>query len=91
VAWAAWTIKPVLNRNDEGPGFIPGLFSWSHQTVADPMTKIIGKFEASLKKCLPRTIVEVHRLNQDDIFEVKGTFYAPAQKKANSEPSTHGP
>ena len=30
----------------------------------------------------PRTIVEVHRLNQDDIFEVEGTFYAP-QKKAN--------
>jgi enamine deaminase RidA (YjgF/YER057c/UK114 family) len=29
----------------------------------------------------PRTIVEVHRLNQDDIFEVEGTFYAPAQKK----------
>ena len=25
----------------------------------------------------PRTIVEVHRLNQDDIFEVEGTFYAP--------------
>jgi len=21
-----WTIKPILNRNDEGPGFIPGLF-----------------------------------------------------------------
>ena len=30
----------------------------------------------------PRTIVEVHRLNQDDIFEVEGTFYAP-QKKGN--------
>jgi 2-iminobutanoate/2-iminopropanoate deaminase len=30
----------------------------------------------------PRTIVEVHRLNQDDILEVEGTFYAPAQKKA---------
>jgi len=29
----------------------------------------------------PRTIVEVHRLNQDDIFEVEGTFYAPAAKK----------
>jgi enamine deaminase RidA (YjgF/YER057c/UK114 family) len=28
----------------------------------------------------PRTIVEVHRLNQDDIFEVKGTFYAPVKK-----------
>ena len=25
----------------------------------------------------PRTIVEVVRLNQDDIFEVEGTFYAP--------------
>jgi enamine deaminase RidA (YjgF/YER057c/UK114 family) len=27
----------------------------------------------------PRTIVEVARLNQDDIFEVEGTFYAPAK------------
>ncbi|HEX2652811.1 MAG TPA: RidA family protein [Xanthobacteraceae bacterium] len=25
----------------------------------------------------PRTIVEVHRLNQDDIVEIEGTFYAP--------------
>jgi len=25
----------------------------------------------------PRTIIEVHRLNQDDIVEVEGTFYAP--------------
>lgn len=25
----------------------------------------------------PRTIVEVQRLNQDDIFEVEGTFYLP--------------
>ena len=28
----------------------------------------------------PRTIVEVHRLNQDDIFEVEGTFYALVKK-----------
>jgi len=28
----------------------------------------------------PRTIVEIHRLNQDDIMEVEGTFYAPAKK-----------
>jgi len=27
----------------------------------------------------PRTIVEVARLNQDDIVEVEGTFYAPAE------------
>ena len=26
----------------------------------------------------PRTIIEVHRLNQDDIAEVEGTFYAPS-------------
>jgi enamine deaminase RidA (YjgF/YER057c/UK114 family) len=26
----------------------------------------------------PRTIVEVNALNQDDIVEVEGTFYAPA-------------
>jgi 2-iminobutanoate/2-iminopropanoate deaminase len=25
----------------------------------------------------PRTIVEIAKLNQDDIFEVEGTFYAP--------------
>jgi 2-iminobutanoate/2-iminopropanoate deaminase len=30
----------------------------------------------------PRTIVEVQRLNQDDIVEVEGTFYAPAGKPA---------
>mgnify|MGYP003333400908 CR=1 FL=1 len=28
----------------------------------------------------PRTIVEVHRLNQDDIVEVEGTFYSPKKK-----------
>src|SRR5258708_4768059 len=31
----------------------------------------------------PRTIIEVHRLNQDDIVEVEGTFFAPAGKPAN--------
>jgi enamine deaminase RidA (YjgF/YER057c/UK114 family) len=28
----------------------------------------------------PRTIVEVDRLNQDDIVEVEGTFYAPSRR-----------
>ena len=28
----------------------------------------------------PRTIVEVHRLNGDDVCEVEGTFYAPGRK-----------
>lgn len=31
----------------------------------------------------PRTIVEVHRLNDDDIVEVQGTFYAPVKKAGN--------
>lgn len=30
----------------------------------------------------PRTIIEVDRLNQDDIVEVEGTFYAPEKKRA---------
>jgi 2-iminobutanoate/2-iminopropanoate deaminase len=29
----------------------------------------------------PRTIIEVDRLNQDDIVEVEGTFYAPPKKR----------
>lgn len=29
----------------------------------------------------PRTIVEVKSLNQDDVFEVEGTFHAPASRK----------
>jgi len=29
----------------------------------------------------PRTIVEVRRLNQDDILEVEGTFFAPARRR----------
>jgi 2-iminobutanoate/2-iminopropanoate deaminase len=29
----------------------------------------------------PRTIVEVSALNQDDIFEVEGTFYAPIDRR----------
>jgi enamine deaminase RidA (YjgF/YER057c/UK114 family) len=28
----------------------------------------------------PRTILEVSKLNQDDIFEVEGTFYAPKSR-----------
>ena len=35
----------------------------------------------------PRTIVEVHRLNQDDIFEVEGTFYSPVSKRTESAPT----
>lgn len=41
---------------------------------------IVNKVQEQLwasKACPPRTIVEISRLNQDDIVEVEGTFYAP--------------
>jgi 2-iminobutanoate/2-iminopropanoate deaminase len=41
---------------------------------------LVNKVQAELWASLPyppRTIVEVAKLNQDDIFEVEGTFYAP--------------
>ncbi len=44
---------------------------------------LVNKVQEELSEEGPypsRTIVEVRRLNQDDIFEVEGTFYAPAQK-----------
>jgi len=45
---------------------------------------IINKVQAELwgqGPYPPRTIVEVHRLNQDDFVEVEGTFYAPTISK----------
>lgn len=33
----------------------------------------------------PRTIVEVSRLNQDDIVEVEGTFFAPVRPETNKK------
>jgi 2-iminobutanoate/2-iminopropanoate deaminase len=35
----------------------------------------------------PRTIVEVDRLNQDDIVEVEGTFYAPLTPSSSDRPA----
>lgn len=45
---------------------------------------LVNKVEAELwghGPFPPRTIVEVRRLNQDDIIEVEGTFYAPASSR----------
>jgi hypothetical protein len=51
---------------------------------------IVNKIQAELwgkGPYPPRTIVEVHRLNQDDIVEVEGTFYAPASPRAQEAPA----
>jgi 2-iminobutanoate/2-iminopropanoate deaminase len=39
----------------------------------------------------PRTIIEVHRLNDDDILEVEGTFHVPAKtvSASRSKPSKY--
>jgi enamine deaminase RidA (YjgF/YER057c/UK114 family) len=49
-------------------------------TDMDRLRPLVNKVQAELwagGSYPPRTIVEVTRLNQDDIFEVEGTFYAP--------------
>ena len=49
-------------------------------TDMDRLRPLVNKVQAELwagGPYPPRTIVEVAKLNQDDIFEVEGTFYAP--------------
>jgi enamine deaminase RidA (YjgF/YER057c/UK114 family) len=49
-------------------------------TDMDLLRPLVNKVQEELwagRAYPPRTIVEVTRLNQDDIFEVEGTFYAP--------------
>lgn len=36
----------------------------------------------------PRTLVEVRRLNQEDIVEVEGTFYAPIMRRLPPRPGS---
>jgi len=49
-------------------------------TDMNRLRPIVNKVQEELwagRSYPPRTIVEVAKLNQDDIFEVEGTFYAP--------------
>jgi enamine deaminase RidA (YjgF/YER057c/UK114 family) len=51
-------------------------------TDMDRLRPLVNKVQAELWEggpYPPRTIVEVRRLNQDDIVEVEGTFYAPVK------------
>ena len=51
-------------------------------TDMDRHRPIVNKVQAQLwgeGPYPPRTIVEVRRLNQDDIVEIEGTFYAPVK------------
>jgi enamine deaminase RidA (YjgF/YER057c/UK114 family) len=49
-------------------------------TDMDRLRPLVNKVQEELwagRAHPPRTIVEVARLNQNDVFEVEGTFYAP--------------
>jgi len=52
-------------------------------TDMDRYRPLVNKIQEELwggEPCPPRTIVEVSRLNQDDIVEVEGTFFCPAKQ-----------
>ena len=57
--------------------------AWVYGVLSDHNISV-GMFEPQVQEEIwaggpypPRTILEVSALNQDDIFEVEGTFYAP--------------
>jgi enamine deaminase RidA (YjgF/YER057c/UK114 family) len=52
-------------------------------TDMDRLRPLVNKVQEELWRqdpYPPRTVIEVGRLNQDDIVEVEGTFYAPTRK-----------
>jgi 2-iminobutanoate/2-iminopropanoate deaminase len=52
-------------------------------TDMDRYRPLVNKIQEELWRGAPyppRSIVEVRRLNQDDVVEVEGTFYCPARK-----------
>jgi enamine deaminase RidA (YjgF/YER057c/UK114 family) len=49
-------------------------------TDMNRLRPLVNKVQLELwagEPCPPRSIIEVAALNQDDVFEVEGTFYAP--------------
>lgn len=64
----------------EGAGLGDAVRLTVYVTDMDRYRPIVNKVQAELWSggpYPPRTILEVSALNQDDIFEVEGTFYAP--------------
>jgi len=64
----------------EGAGLQDAVRLTVYVTDMDRHRPIVNKVQETLwagGPYPPRTILEVANLNQDDIFEVEGTFYAP--------------
>jgi enamine deaminase RidA (YjgF/YER057c/UK114 family) len=72
-----------LIAESEGAGLRDAVRLVVYVTDMDRLRPLVNKVQEELwagAAYPPRTIVEVARLNQDDIFEVEGTFYAPRAK-----------
>lgn len=66
----------------EGSGLSDCVRIVVYVTAMDRLRPLVNKVQQELWQGMPyppRSIVEVARLNQDDIFEVEGTFYAPVK------------
>ncbi len=69
-----------LIAESEGAGLRDAVRLVAYVTDMSRLRPLVNKVQEELwagGPYPPRTIVEVARLNQDDIFEVEGTFYAP--------------
>jgi enamine deaminase RidA (YjgF/YER057c/UK114 family) len=71
-----------LIAESEGASLRDAVRLVAYVTDMDRLRPLVNKVQQELwgeGPYPPRTIVAVERLNQDDIFEVEGTFYAPAK------------
>ncbi len=69
-----------LIAESEGAGLADAVRIVAYVTDMARLRPLVNKVQEELwagHPGPPRTIVEVARLNQDDVFEVEGTFYAP--------------
>jgi 2-iminobutanoate/2-iminopropanoate deaminase len=72
-----------LIAESEGAGLRDAVRIVVYVSDMDRLRPLVNKVQEELwgpDPYPPRTVVEVSRLNQDDIVEVEGTFYAPARK-----------
>ncbi len=70
----------LVIANSEGAGLANCVRLTVFVTDMAALRPLVNRVQEELWAGLPfppRTIVEVAKLNQDDIFELEGTFYAP--------------
>jgi 2-iminobutanoate/2-iminopropanoate deaminase len=78
VRQAFWNMKTVVEAG--GGGLRDAVRLVVYVTAMDRHRPLVNKIQEELwggPPYPPRTIVEVSRLNQDDLVEVEGTFFCP--------------